>query len=553
MPFPLAGAVPIGPDHALRRRNSERRSIKDEIRDHEGSSSPVNRASVTRDSGEKGTVMSEETAGGGVSYEKVDDAYFDKRGLKRYAGVFSLWALGVGAVIAGQFSGWNLGMGTGGWGGMLVATLIITVMYLGLTFSIAEMAAAQPHTGGAYSFARAAMGPWGGFITGLCENVEYVLTAAVVCFFIGSYLGGIFETPAWVQPLYWIGAYAVFVGLNAGGVAMSFKFTVFITLLALACLAVFWVSALPHADFFKYAMNVGPGGTELKDGHGPFLPAGIGGALAQLPFAVWLFLAIEQLPLAAEESHTPARDLPKGIILGISTLIVSALLVLWLNSAISPGTFALAKSGEPILEGFRTIYGGGLAKVLAAVAVAGLVASFHAVIFAYGRQIYSLSRAGYFPRALSVTHGVRKTPDVALITGAVAGLAVMLAVWFILGAEKGAAMIGGTLLNMAVFGAMLSYLAQGLSFILLRRKFPNLERPYRSRFGLTGAVLTVAISLVTIFYQLKDPIYRTGVIGVAIWFAVGIAYFALFGRKKLVLSPEEAFAISGGKAAYETH
>jgi ethanolamine permease len=142
---------------------------------------------------------------------------------------------------------------------------------------------------------------------------------------------------------------------------------------------------------------------------------------------------------------------------------------------------------------------------------------------------------------------------VALITGAVAGLAVMLAVWFILGAEKGAAVIGGTLLNMAVFGAMLSYLAQGLSFILLRRKFPNLERPYKSRFGLTGAVLTVAISLVTIFYQLKDPIYRTGVIGVAIWFAVGIAYFALVGRKKLVLSPEEAFAISGGKAAYETH
>jgi ethanolamine permease len=148
---------------------------------------------------------------------------------------------------------------------------------------------------------------------------------------------------------------------------------------------------------------------------------------------------------------------------------------------------------------------------------------------------------------------VRKTPDVALLTGSAAGLAVMLAVWFILGAEKGAAVIGGTLLNMAVFGAMLSYVAQGVSFILLRKKFPLMERPYKSRFGLTGAGLTVAISLVTIFYQLKDPIYRTGVIGVAIWFAVGIVYFALVGRKKLVLSPEEAFAISGGKAAYETH
>ncbi|WP_304218160.1 amino acid permease, partial [Phenylobacterium aquaticum] len=157
----------------------------------------------------------------GVSYETVGAEYFEKRGLKRYAGVFSLWALGVGAVISGQFSGWNLGMGTGGWGGMFVATMIITVMYLGLTFSIAEMAAAQPHTGGAYSFARAAMGPWGGFITGLCENVEYVLTAAVVCFFIGTYLSAIFGTPPEFQPVYWVGAYLVFVGVNVAGVALS--------------------------------------------------------------------------------------------------------------------------------------------------------------------------------------------------------------------------------------------------------------------------------------------------------------------------------------------
>ncbi len=482
----------------------------------------------------------------GVTYETVGAEYFEKRGLKRYAGVFSLWALGVGSVISGQFSGWNLGMGTGGWGGMLVATGIITAMYLGLTYSIAEMAAAQPHTGGDYSFARAAMGPWGGFLTGLCENVEYVLTAAVVCFFIGTYLSAIFETPPEFQPIYWIGAYILFVGINTAGVALSFQVTVVVTLLALASLAVFWVSAFPQADFLKYAMNVGPGGTVLPQGHGPFLPAGIGGALAQLPFAVWLFLAIEQLPLAAEESHTPQRDLPKGILLGMFTLIISALLVLWLNSSIPPGTAGLSKSGQPILDGFAVMYGGGLAKALSAVAVAGLVASFHAIIFAYGRQIYSLSRAGYFPRALSVTNQARKTPGLALVIGGLVGLAVMLAVWFGLGAEKGAAVIGGALLNMAVFGAMFSYVMQGLSFILLRRKFPGLPRPYKSPLGVAGAGLTVIIALVTIAYQLKDPIYRTGVLGVAIWFAIGIAYFAVLGRHKLVLSPEEEFAMSKG-------
>ena len=64
-----------------------------------------------------------------------------------------------------------------------------------------------------------------------------------------------------------------------------------------------------------------------------------------------------------------------------------------------------------------------------------------------------------------------------MIVGSLIGLAVMLAVWFIEGAEQGAKLIGGTLLNMAVFGAMFSYVMQGLSYIQLRRKFPNMERP----------------------------------------------------------------------------
>ena len=130
---------------------------------------------------------------GGVVYRKVEATYFEQRGFRRYAGMWSLWALGVGAVISGHYSGWYLGLATGGWGGMLVAGIIIMIMYLGLVFCIAEMAPALPHTGAAYSFARSAMGPWGGFITGLCENVEYVLTPAVIVFFIGSYMGGIFE------------------------------------------------------------------------------------------------------------------------------------------------------------------------------------------------------------------------------------------------------------------------------------------------------------------------------------------------------------------------
>jgi ethanolamine permease len=402
----------------------------------------------------------------------------------------------------------------------------------------------MPHTGGAYSFARTAMGPWGGFLTGLAENVEYVLTPAVVVFFIGTYMGAILETPESMQPAYWIGGYVVFVALNWIGVEVSFRVTLVVTVAALLCLAVFYVSALPNIDFSRWAMNIAPDGTELPGGNGPFLPMGWKGVLPCLPFAVWLYLAIEQLPLAAEESIDPKRDMPKGILLGMFTLAVSAFLVLFLNPSIEGvGAHKLGTSGEPVLDGFRAIFGEGTAKLLSLVAVLGLVASFHSIIYAYGRQIYSLSRAGYFPTVLSLTHDTRKTPHVALFTGAIVGLAVMLSVWFTVSADRRGAFIGGTLLNMAVFGAMFSYVMQGLSFILLRRRVPYMERPYRSPFGVPGAALTVVIAAVTIYFQLQDPVFRTGVLGVAIWFGIGVAYFAVVGRRRLVLSPEEEFAM----------
>ena len=505
-------------------------------------------------------------AEGGVAYTSAGIDYFEDRKLRRHAGVFYLWALGVAAVISGDFSGWNLGLAVGGWGGMFLGALLITLMYLGLTYSIAEMSPALPHTGGAYSFARTAFGPWGGFVTGLAENVEYVLTPAVIVYFIGAYASAIFGTPPEFQPLYWVAGYVIFVTANARGVELSFMVTTMVTLMAIAVLITFFLSALPHIDFSRYALNIGVNeageAVQLEDGNGPFLPFGFYGVLAAMPFAVWLFLAIEQLPLAAEESVDPKRDMPKGIMLGMFTLIGLGFLVLLINPSIPiergvngetlTGAFALGSSPEPILDGFSAIFNVEAAGALSLAAVVGLVASFHAIIFAGGRQIYSLSRAGYFPRFLSITHKKHNTPNVALIALATVGLAVMLTVWFTMGGAHAGAFIGGVLLNMAVFGAMFSYLLQGLTFIELRRRLPHIERPYRSPFGVTGAGLTVGIALLTIGFQLTDPVYRIGVIGVAIWYAIAIAYFLVHSRKTLVLSPEEDFAMrhrDGGRKA----
>ncbi len=495
-----------------------------------------------------------ESSSAGVSYKKADASYFDKRGLSRYAGVWSLWALGVGAVISGHFSGWNFGFATGGWGGMLVAGMIIAVMYLGLTFSIAEMSPALPHTGAAYSFARTAMGPWGGFLTGLCENVEYVLTPAVIVTFITAYVNSILGLDPAYSPLLWILFYGVFLALNVFGLELSFKVTLVITLVSLAVLVFFWISAIPNMDFSRWALNIGVGpdgaAIELPDGNGDWFPFGFTGVLATLPFAVWLFLAIEQLPLAAEESVDPKRDMPKGIILGIITLMISAFMIVLLNPSLpGVGAFHLGSALEPLLDGFKAVYGDSGVVILGLVALTGLIASFHTILYAQGRQIYSLSRAGYFPTALSITHPVYKTPYVAMMTGAAVGLTVMLVIWFALGAEQGGTVIGAVLLNMAVFGAMFSYIMQAISFIILRRKLPNIERPFRSPLGIPGAALTIAIAVVTLIYQIQDPNFFKGVVWVVVWFAVAIAYFAIIGRHRLILSPEEEFAMAHKEAA----
>ncbi len=329
--------------------------------------------------------------------------------------------------------------------------------------------------------------------------------------------------------------YGLFVGLNVWGVELSFRVTVVVTFLALAILGVFYVGALRHLDFERYAFDIVP-----TDGHSAFLPKGIPGIFAALPFAMWFYLAIEELPLAAEEAHDPVRDMPRGILWGLFTLVICAVFTLVISSGMPPGAAALSTSDEPLFACFRTIFGAGLgAKALALVAVSGLIASFHSIIFAYGRQIYSLSRAGYFPRFLSLTHQTKKTPHIALLVGAGLGLAAAMAIHSF-GPDHS---VGAALLNMAVFGAVISYVLQMTSFLLLRKNAPLLARPYVSPLGRTGAWTALIISLVTLATLFAvDPVYQQVVLFAAVWFLLGLLYFYFRGRHQLVYAPEEAFA-----------
>jgi ethanolamine permease len=452
-------------------------------------------------------------------------------------------------VISGDYFGWNFGLEAGGFWGLAIATLVMAAMYICMVFSIAELSAALPHAGGFYSFVRSAFGPTGGFICGITDTIEYVITPAVIVVGIGGYLnelaGGIFgESPqsfaGWTW-LWWLLSYAVFIYINIRGVEISLKVGLVITLLALVVLVIFYVGALWTGAFdSRLLFNVEPTPGNSAD----WLPKGTFGIFAALPFAIWFYLAIEQLPLAAEDAHNTVKDMPKALILGMLTLLILSGFTLVLNTGVGGGAAVLQHSGAPLVDGFGAVFAGRHAKVgLTLVALTGLTASFHAIVYAYGRVLFALSRAGYFPRWIFRT-GRYRTPTTALILGGVIGFGCALVIDLTKDDAGQDSLVGASLLNMAVFGAVISYTMVLLSYIKLRVTRPDLDRPYRSPLGIPGAAVGVILSLIAMAATLAQDDLRPAVVGVAIFLVIGLLYYLAYSRHRLVAqAPEEEVAL----------
>src|SRR5690606_8829042 len=180
--------------------------------------------------------------------------------------------------MSGDFFGWNYGLNRGGFGGMLVATAVMATLYVTMIFSIAELATMMPVAGGPYAFARRAMGPWGGYVTGLAVTIEYVVAPAVIATGIGGYVAGMFaEPPAWIEGGVPILAYALFVSVNLLGSRISLALLFGITGISVAVLLAWAVAVAPHADTSRWLdIPADPGASA-------WLPHGWGGVIAALP------------------------------------------------------------------------------------------------------------------------------------------------------------------------------------------------------------------------------------------------------------------------------
>ncbi|MEO6150358.1 MAG: ethanolamine permease, partial [Mucilaginibacter sp.] len=423
--------------------------------------------------------------------------------LKRVLKPIHLWAIAVGLVISGEYFGWNYGWKDAGTVGFLITTLVVTVMYITFIFSYTELTTAIPHAGGAFAYAYRALGPFGGLIAGYATLVEFLIATPAIALALGSYLHFLHPALPVIESAVFFNV--VFVLLNISGVKESAVFSLFITLLAVGELLLFMGIIAPHFKLDNFMANA--------------IPFNWGGVVSALPFAVWLYLAIEGVAMVAEEVEDPKRNIPRGYISALITLVLLALAVMILTGGITDWR-NLSNLDYPLPEAIAVVLGraSGWTKLFASIGLFGLIASFHGTLLASSRQVFAMARSGYLPRFLSTVNTRFKTPHWAILAGGIISTITLYT--------------GKTneIIILSVLGAVVMYIMGMLSLFVLRVKEPGLERPFASPFY----PVFPAVALVIAVICLLGIMYFNWWISLVFFVVLGVVavIFILIGKHK---------------------
>jgi ethanolamine permease len=397
--------------------------------------------------------------------------------LKKTLSPLLLWGLGVGYVISGMYFGWNLGLEQGGTLGLGVATFFIILMYAAFSFSYSELACAIPKAGGAFDYAERALGKDAGFVVGVAQIIEFVFAPPAIAIAIGTYLHLEFPSIDIISAA--IVVYVIFTALNIYGVKAAATFELVVTVLAVGELLLFAGVTLPKFEVVNITRNA--------------LPHGWSGAFAALPFAIWFFLGIEGVANVAEETKNPQRDISKGFGWAIVTLILLCIITFFASIGVGGWEAVVynkdgSASDSPLPLAMAQVVSENhpLFKILIGVGVFGLVASFHGLILASGRATFEFGRIGNAPKFLGEVNSRFKTPANALIANSLVGIIALL---------TGKT---GQIITIAVFGALTLYIISMISVMVLRKKEPEMLRPFKVPLYPLAPIVALVIASVSL-------------------------------------------------------
>ncbi|MBI1766836.1 MAG: ethanolamine permease [Bacteroidetes bacterium] len=428
--------------------------------------------------------------------------------LKRTLSPLMVWGLGVGYVISGNYFGWNLGLEKGGTLGMAIALFFIIILYITFTFSYTELACAIPKSGGAFDYARRALGKDAGFITGMAQNIEFIFAPPAIAFAIGTYFNIFFQdlSVTFIAIL----AYLFFFSINVAGVKVAAVFELVVTALAVIAVLLFSGISFPHFDASHLKLNA--------------FPFGWSGVFAATPFAIWFFLGIEGVANLAEEAINPKRTIMLGFGSAIITLVLLCIITFVSSIGIAGWEAIVFKtdgttSDSPLPLAMAHIVDSGQwpYQMLVMVGLLGLVASFHGLMLAAGRSTLEFGRVNYAPAFLGKIHPRFQTPANALFINMILGIAALL---------TGKT---GEIITISVFGALTLYILSMISLLKLRKKEPGLHRPFRVPlfpfFPIVALVIASASLVAMAFYNSKLALIYFLILGLS---------FAAFKLQKVI-------------------
>jgi ethanolamine permease len=467
-----------------------------------------------------------------------EQAFLQKHALKKPLRVLDIWALGVGVVITGEYFGWNLGLKDNGPVAMLIASLIVCLLYLTWVLVLSELSVAMPFAGGPMAYGRRAADPSLAFVMGWSMFLECQFATIATALATGSYIAFLVDPDRQIPNLaVWIalGTVVVFFLLQAWGVKEQSWAMMVMTYGAILGLVVFWIAAARHFEWDQVWPD-------------PALPEGKGwnAVLEAVPYALWWLVIIETVALAAEEAHEPHRTIPRGLVWAQLTLIGLVVLT-WLFACGAMDSQKLAVDVDE--QGKETEVDYPLAKVIGhhfgqtspalvigfgTIAIFGLIASYHGMVYGTSRQAFALGRAGYLPRFLGEVHAERRTPVPALLACSLVTISFLLASLVIDN-------IGTIAVLVSTLTALLWYMmAMGCLFVLRRRE-PQLFRTYRAPLYRILPITVVGLSAFAVYVYSRINVQVIPL--TAGLYALALGYYWFWSHRRIEkAAPEEIAA-----------
>ena len=449
-------------------------------------------------------------------------------------GAWDILVIAFGAMIGW---GWVINSGdwitTAGFAGSIIAMLIggVMVFFVGLTY--AELTSAMPQCGGEHVFSYRAMGPTGSFVCTWMIILGYVATSAFEATALPTVITYLFPEFNQVY-LYSIARKDIYLTtiLLGVGVAVLITFinirgaktaailqTVLTAIIAIAGILLVVGSAV-NGDGANITGQMWESGTGTT----------LGSVFKVACMTPFLFIGFDVIPQAAEEINVPYKKIGKIMLLSIFLAVAWYLLIIFAVCYIMPQS-AIAQemssqnglvSAKAIEIAFRSPLMG---KVLIIGGLCGIITSWNSFLMGGSRALYSMGESLMIPKMFGKL-GKHKTPEAAII---LCGIACVVAPFF----GRGVLV---WLVDAASFGCVIAYMFVSISFCILRKKKPEMARPYKVKAGrFVGVMAVLMAGFMTLLYIVPASFSAALVwqewIVVGIWLALG-AFFYFYSKKK---------------------